>query len=165
MIVHRAHIDPMSGFSNEPRLELWVSNVPTLNDLIFERRGPLYFAEKEGYVRFFYYNEPSHGYGGAEFLLNVKQSDGTIRQKTIYGPWSSNTGALLAAGFTPSVNVTLKDVQRNLPLAGHVTLELAREAIKTIPDAVIKFNKKFNWYTPTYQGLDKTNLDYYTLTS
>lgn len=119
-----ASINWYDGFCNKPRLEIVVDSIPaSFEELRYEQRGSLYFAEKDQYVSFFYYDGPSDGCGGHHFDIIMK--DGT--KKTLIGPWSSRCGVMNEAGFTPSVEVTII-LEESYPygrIAGAITTDLA----------------------------------------
>jgi hypothetical protein len=113
------------GYANEAALQIIVDEYPT--DFIFEQKGNLYFAEKEGLAKFFYYEKPGRGYGGRTFTINML--DGST--KHLCGPWSSRAG-VMNQHFTQSVDVAtrLDGGSRTLWNSSHVTLAFALEAIK-----------------------------------
>lgn len=80
-------IDWMEDWVNSPNIKLEVDKIPELEELVFIRRGNLYFAEQDGYARLFSYQGPGEGYGGKEFKINMK--DGS--EKILIGPWSSGS--------------------------------------------------------------------------
>jgi hypothetical protein len=91
-------------FDNLPTLEVLVDKIPNNDSLVYEQKSNSYFAEKDGYVSFFYYSSPGEGFGGHKFTINTK--DGL---KDLHGPWSSNSVAMENAGFPKTVNVCLTD--------------------------------------------------------
>jgi len=100
------------GWSNRPKLNLLVDEMPDINKMIYEQRGPLYYAEEDGYVNFFCYEKPGQGYAGREFHIKLK--DGT--QKVLKGPWSSNAMAMNEVGFGPCVEVKITDSKKVMEL-------------------------------------------------
>lgn len=91
-------------FDNLPTLKVLVDNIPDHDSLVYDQKGNSYFAEKDGYVNFFYYQRAGEGYGGYKFTINVNGE-----QKDLYGPWSSNSEAMFQAGFQRTVDVSLTD--------------------------------------------------------
>jgi hypothetical protein len=146
MKVLNAKVDWNLRWANSPSLYLLVDKIP--DDLEYEQRGDLYFAEKEGFVNFFYYNRPDQGYGGRKFHLKMK--DGS--EKVLIGPWSSNSSAMNAGGFPLCMECTITD---NLKVwekgytfyAGAVLVEVAEKALeKFVPEAMILRPKEFKSY-------------------
>ena len=84
-----AKIDWYEMFDNNPMPVITLNKLYFLQDFIFQQNGPMYWAEKDGQVQYFYYDGPSDGFGGREFTINVNGS-----QKTLHGPWSSSSGAM-----------------------------------------------------------------------
>lgn len=69
-----------------------------------ETPNTLYYAERDGFVRYFVeVPDNQHGYGGSVF--NVVMTDGTKR--AIKGPWSGNPGSVRAAGFPDVIDVAV----------------------------------------------------------
>ena len=101
----------------ELRLEipqhLW--NLWNKDDFIFSvintPAGKMYFAEDPttGRVSYFFYNQPSQGFGGHKY--NLKMKDGSIHE--LIGPWSSNSYAMNRVGHKPSKEVNI-DSQYNM---------------------------------------------------
>lgn len=96
----------MEGRENRPNLYLLVDNIPALDELRFTLHdnggtmdGGFYFAERDGYCRFFrhYGKGNAGGYSGAKF--DITMIDGS--PKMLHGPWSSNTGEMNERGFGP----------------------------------------------------------------
>lgn len=115
-------------FDNLPTLEVLVDKIPDHNSLVYEQKGNSYFAEKDGYVNFFYYQRPGEGYGGRKFTINVNGE-----QKDLIGPWSSNSESMFQAGFQRSIDVSLTDDPKAFEKgysfnAAHFTLEKFIEA-------------------------------------
>lgn len=128
MKILAAKIRTYSEFDNLPTLEVLVDKIPDNESLVYEQKGNSYFAEKEGYVSFFYYSRPDEGYGGTVFTINTKGG-----LKDLHGPWSSNSEAMYQAGFQRSVNVSITDdpkaFERGYTFnAGYLTLEKFAEA-------------------------------------
>lgn len=111
-----------------PSLQLLIDEVP--KDLVYTDRHPFYFAEKDGFVSFFYYDRTGNGYGRRTF--NIKTHKEEVK---LVGPWSSNPAAMSAAGFISSVDVTMtdkpKDFKRGYTLfAARITVELAEMSLE-----------------------------------
>ena len=96
------------SFHNRPTLDLLVDAMPKRDDMVFEKRGDLYFGEKEGLVEFFSYSRPGQGYGGRVYTLRME--DGSTAE--LKGPWSSRAGAMNAAGFTHCLDVAITDDEK-----------------------------------------------------
>lgn len=118
----------MQGYANDPRLEVTVDEIPSLDIMRFEKRKTLYYAEHEGYVAFFAWDgRPGRGYGGQRFPITM--TDGT--PVTLRGPWSASPSAMHSVGFGPCVDVVLKTPDGyKWGSAGHMTLKLAEIAAK-----------------------------------
>ena len=131
-----ARVDWYLEFANSPKLILLVDKIPDSDDFVFEQRGNLYFAEKDGGVRFFAYSGPDRGFAGRHFP--IKMNDGTT--KKLIGPWSSRAGCMNDAGFTKCVDIAYTDdpqaFRRGYTMfGGHCTLDLARKAVeKFLPE-------------------------------
>lgn len=128
MKILAAKVRTYSEFDNLPTLEVLVDKIPDNDSLVYEQKGNSYFAEKDGYVNFFYYSRPDEGYGGRVFTINTKGG-----LKDLHGPWSSNSEAMYQEGFQRSVNVSITDdpkaFERGYTFnAGYLTLEKFVEA-------------------------------------
>ena len=128
MNIKRLKIDWNVKFDNTPSVQVLVDEIPT--NLVYIDRHPLYFAERGGFVSFFYYQKPGDGYAGRAF--NIETDKGS---KVLRGPWSSNSNTMYAAGFpdTISVEITtnMADFKRGFTLlAGHMLFEVIEEAMK-----------------------------------
>lgn len=127
MEIISASINWYERYVNNPVLKIETSEAAVRghNDFVYEEKDGCYFAEKDGFVSFFYYQAPGEGFGGSHFTLNMK--DGT--KKTLIGPWSSRAGAMNCRFEQQCL-----DVVYNNNLGGACTLETAQEAIKWIND-------------------------------
>lgn len=143
-----ARVNWYVGFMNDPELSILVHGHPEHKDLRYEQRGPLYFAECDGYVSFFAHSgnpEQQEGYCGDHFRLTMK--DGT--DKVLKGPWSSRSGVMNAAGFTPSREVVLftddlSYLRNYTGFAAHITEELYLAAVKEFcPGAVAVHRERY----------------------
>lgn len=105
----------------------------------FEKRNNCYFAERDGFVRFFYYKKPGDGYDGGHFHLKMK--DGS--EETLIGPWSSRSSVMNQEGFTPCKEAAITD-DPEVWDRGHiffslaVTIEIVEEALKLIPGTELR---------------------------
>lgn len=146
MEVLNAKVDWNLRWANPPSLYLLVDKIP--DDLEYEQRGSLYFAEKEGFVNFFYYHVPDQGYGGRKFHLKMK--DGS--EKVLIGPWSSNSSAMNAGGFPLCMECTITDDPKVWEkgytfYAGAILVEIAEKALeKFVSEALILKPKDFKSY-------------------
>lgn len=163
MKVRNIAIDWMEGWGNDPEIYVLVDKMPDFDEYLFEKRGSLYFAEKEGLVRFFSYTRPGEGFGGTEFKLKMKDGSTTV----LKGPWSSRSSAMNTAGFTPSTEVVITEKvgvwQRGYTFhSSAMTVEKVREALKNfLPSVelrpVTKFGEEF--YEVRKNNLNKKELE------
>lgn len=131
-----ARIDWHWGWANQPTLSVYVDKIPNHKDLFYNRhasgRGMSYFAELDGYVNFFHHDpQDQSGYGGSVFT--VQTGNGLVQVK---GPWSSRA-SVMSKYFTACIDVTITDRPDTWEgngsyMAGAITLELAREAMKLV---------------------------------
>ena len=136
MKVIKARINWNDGYANAPELQILVDRIPELSEFVFNKKGPLYFAELDGAVKFFYYDRPGDGYGGCNFTVKLDTGEEVI----LKGPWSSNSVAMNSAGFTDSIPVSMTDKPEAFEkgytfYASHITVDLAKEACKKIQGA------------------------------
>ena len=89
----------------KPLHDLWNRQSSFVYDVIHTKRGDMYFAEDPmtGRVRYFFYNQPGHGFGGSTYRLPMV--DGSTA--TLIGPWSSNSHAMNTVGHKPSKEVNI----------------------------------------------------------
>ena len=153
MDVLKAKVNWMDGYASDPILEILVDRVPSTEACRFEQRGPLWFAELDGFVEFFAWHGPGNEGGFCGTEIEITMTDG--RQVTLKGPWSSNSRAMEEAGFPPSVCVTIRDPrnwERGGGLAGHITLEKAREVLSQhLPDIEI-YRTELGFWVPKRKG-------------
>jgi hypothetical protein len=148
MKILKAEVDWMKGWGNHPRLKVLVDRMPDHETLTYEKRGCLYFAEKEGYVSFYAYDKPGDGYGGSIFPITLN----TGEKVDLIGPWSSRPGVMNSHGFTPCVDVSITDEPKMFEgkgcfCAGHITLELAEKAAEMAGCFLVKEDDgEVNWY-------------------
>jgi hypothetical protein len=135
MKILKGKVDWLEGRTNRPKLYLLVDTIPSLHTLRFTCRESIYFAERDGYCRFFAHRgEGSNGgFGGDKF--DIRMIDGTI--KTLHGPWSSNSGEVNKHGFGPCTEAYLTTdsaaFERGRPCnVGDVLLTTLREAADRI---------------------------------
>jgi len=67
----KAKIEWGLKYANAPNIRLLVDELPSRDDLRYEQRGCLYFAEKDGYVDFYSYSSPGEGFGGRDFRITL----------------------------------------------------------------------------------------------
>lgn len=104
MKILRGRVDWMEGRVNRPNLYLlFAEEPPSLDEFRFRQRAQYYFAERDGFCRFFSWNGQGNngGFGGNRYPITMV--DG--RQITLHGPWSSNCGVMNEHGFGPCINV------------------------------------------------------------
>lgn len=158
-----AKIKWWEGWGNDPVLELLIDCFPLFAPFRFEKRGPIYYAELDSYVRYYAYRKPDRGFGGRHFPITMK--DGT--EIILKGPWSSRPGAVHARGFGPCVSVSIVDdsdaFERGYTfIAGDVTLAFAQEAItKYLPSIelarVDAWSRDEHFWVPKRKGLPLKN--------
>lgn len=133
MQILEARVNWMKDYGNYPVLECLVDKIPKREELRYTQTAGKYWAEKDGYVSFFYHNPGDEtGFGGQVFTLNM--FDGSVRN--IKGPWSSRCG-VMNRYFPHSVSCTMTDDPKVWSrgytfYSAHITLELAREAAKML---------------------------------
>lgn len=148
-----AKIEWFKGCANSPQFKLLVDKIPSIEELVYDEKrdgaGTMYFAEKDGYVDFMYHTPRNeNGYGGRKWTIKVRKSGGSVEERIVKGPWSSNSPAMNGAGYHPSVEVTITDDpdvwKRGFTFyAGHVTYEVAQEAAQMcgVPLNLVKYGK------------------------
>lgn len=124
------------GWGNDPVLQLLVDELPPLDAFRFDKNGAIYYAELDGYVRYYAYSRPGSGFGGRHFCITMKDGKEVILE----GPWSSRPGAVHLYGFGPCVHVSITDdplaFERGYTFfSGDVTLAFAQGALSEhLPD-------------------------------
>lgn len=112
MKILKGNVNWMEGRANRPNIYLLVDAIPTLDEMRFTLHdkggtidGGLYFAENDGYCRFFSHHGKNNngGFGGNKY--DITMIDGS--PKTLHGPWSSNAGEMNDRGFGPCTEVYL----------------------------------------------------------
>jgi len=143
-----AKVNWMEKYANEPHLEILVDRIPSLEELLYDVKDEyFYLAEKDGYVRFFYYKQPDEGYAGHHFHLRMKDGSEVV----LKGPWSSNSGTMNRVGFTPSIEASLTDepaaFERGYTFkAGAITVDFARKALaRFVPDVSLERFDDYYW--------------------
>ena len=127
------------GWQNRPYLELLVDAIPSMADMRFTEFSlgggrSIFYAELDGYVRFFSYSGPSTGYYGRTFRLTIQ--DGPVRE--LVGPWLSRAGAVNRVVPNPVLDISITDkkgdyyTSRPFFLAAHCTLEFAEQHLADI---------------------------------
>lgn len=116
------------GYANPPTLIVQVDKVPEPDQFIYRKLDMgsyvLYFAEKDGEVRFYSHNlKNESGYGGSTFHLPME--DGSWAH--IRGPWSSRAG-VMRRFFEDCVDVEIHPIAGH-KFYGHVTIAAAQDAI------------------------------------
>jgi hypothetical protein len=116
-VVH-ARVDAKFG---EPTLVL-IGDPP--KDLRYKRQVDLFFAQKDGYVQFYLWDElngNNRGYGGSKIPIILE--NGT--EITLLGPWSSRCGVMNNAGFMMSMRAIC-----NNHVCIHITVQLAMQLLE-----------------------------------
>lgn len=135
MLITGASVDWKLFYDNAPQFSIVVDQIPDRDDLVYQEKNGIYYAEKDGYVSFLYYDKPGNGYGGQHFDLHMQSGE----TKTLIGPWSSRAGAVNSVGFGPCLDVSLAIADNRKPYesltkytfySGHITLDLALQAAK-----------------------------------
>lgn len=129
MQIVKGRVNWREHWDNRPEIFVLVDKLPNEDDLVYERRGNIYYAEKDGYATFLQYDSPSNGFGGRHFKLKMK--DGSIA--LLKGPWSSSSNAANHHGFGPCVDVAITDKpdvweRGHTFFSGHVTVACLEEA-------------------------------------
>jgi hypothetical protein len=137
-------------YANDALYEIWVEGLPALEEMRYEKRGSLYYAEKDGYVVFYAYSGPGDGYGGRTF--NITLTDGT--PLALKGPWSSRAGEMMKAGFPETVEVVIDGI-----ISGAVTREwLTKNGLETVGLDVGYGGTREVLYVPAKNGVPLKNV-------
>lgn len=148
MKILTAQVDWMEKWSNTPNLKILVDKFPNMDDLRYEKRGSLYFAELDGYASFFAWRgSQDDGYAGRHFPITLV----TGEEVTLKGPWSSNAKAMSNAGFTECMEVSFTDnpevMERGHTFySGSITVELAKKVIEEHLPNIALFKDDFSIY-------------------
>ena len=131
--------------SNYPVLEIMVDQIPFLESMRFEHRHfdtqrDLWFAHKDGYVKFFAWSGPENegGYYGAEFLITLVDGSNVV----LKGPWSSRTGIMNQFFIPQCIDAHLNTEDDPYFLAGAVSLPFALSAITLCEEPIQLVVKK-----------------------
>ena len=135
---------------NGHRLQILVDKIPKLEDLRFECKNNCYFAEREGYVVFYYWSGKGNegGFYGREWDITMKNG----KKVTLKGAWSSRSG-VMNRFFKQSMEVSITEDKDSFEkgytfFAGAITVDLAREVVKRfLPDwTIVKEIKRYELY-------------------
>lgn len=88
MEILKSKIEWMEDWDNYPSLSCLLKDV-NYDDFDFQQKGSLYWAERDGLVRFYSYSKPDEGFGGRIFKIKVNGEE-----KSLIGPWSSSASAM-----------------------------------------------------------------------
>ena len=133
-------------FLNGHRLEILVDKIPDESDMRFKEKNGLYYAEKDEYVRFYYWSGKGNdgGFYGREWEITME--DGSKR--VLKGAWSSRSG-VINKFFKPCMEVSIIDDKKAFErgytfYAGAITIDLAKEVVrKFLPEWTIIKKIKF----------------------
>jgi len=142
MIPLEARINWRHRFLNPPMLEILVDHMPDMEQMVYNQtplpNGSLYYAEKDGYVSF-YYHKPSdpRGFGGRVYNLILD----TGELVTINGPWSSRSGSMNKAGYGPCMDACMVTDKESYDrghtfMSGNITVELGEEIAEKFLDGI-----------------------------
>lgn len=126
MKIVNAHIKWYNQYANNPEWNVVVEDVPDRQELRYKQKGSLYFAEKDGLIKFFSWSGPGEGYGGD--IFNITMEDGST--KSLKGPWSSRAGCMNNAGFKLCTDAYLREQNK----AGLVSVAILVEELFDIAD-------------------------------
>jgi hypothetical protein len=118
--------------ANDPELILFVNEFADESEFIYQKDGPLYFAEHaNGEVRFFYYDGPGSGFGGHDFEITVTDGD-MLAKEVLRGPYASRPGVFMQAGFTDCNEVVF--VSGMASYHGYMTIDSLNKMLVASPD-------------------------------
>lgn len=153
-------------YGNAPEFNILVDRIPNMNELRFSECKGIWFAEKDGYVDFYYWRGPENegGYGGHIFPITMH--DG--KAVNLLGPWSSGSDAVNGLGcFTPCIEASIEDnawrwssYHKRGSLGGSVTVQLILDNIERfLPYVtlvrVTNGHRRGPYYIPTLNGIRK----------
>lgn len=157
-------VDWALDWANNQKLKVLVDRVPDLSEMVFCRPAPgLFYAEKDGYVRFFSHSEDleknDYGYGGNCFPIIL--DTGEVIE--LRGPWSSRSGVFnRLPNVLPCVEVTVTTNPKTFDrgrggIAGALTVRKINEALpKYLPGLhmrrVVEFDNE-PYYVPCPVGV------------
>ena len=130
-----AFVNYYEEYANTPQLVVMLNHKPNTDGFIYEKKGPLYYAQHMGVARYHFYEKPGAGFGGAIYVTPL--TDGTIEEHK--GPWSSSAGSMNANGFGPCIDVSLcyydEDGVKTFTnghtfYGGAITLKMAQQALE-----------------------------------
>ena len=135
-------------YSNDPILQIVVDEIPSREDLRYQHKRNLWFAEKDGYVSFFAWAGPGNEGGFYSSKYAIILEDGST--VTLLGPWSSNSAAINKYFIPQCLDVAIKTEEDKFSCwcSGAVSLEFALEAIKLCeePIELIVKNLDYGYY-------------------
>lgn len=145
MNILKATVNWNQKWGNAPDLTLTVDRFPRDQDLVFTYRDDCWFAEQDGYARFYAWRGPGNnsGFGGSTYTVRVANwqdvpADVPVHKEDGYttvdlrGPWSSRPSQMTLRGFTPTTSVILIEADGTCDsahYAGAVTVARARQAL------------------------------------
>jgi hypothetical protein len=119
----------------EPRLKLLVDEIPYWSDMLHINRGPIYYAEYNGYVHYLYHPDPNYackGHGGLIFIIQVADTGtGEVKEVALPGPYKGVVAVANKEGFGPVIDCDIReaDSPSYAWMTGAVTLEFAQKAL------------------------------------
>jgi len=132
---------------NDHVLQILVDKIPKESDMRFREKNGLYYAEKDGYVRFYYWSGKGNDGGFYGRAFEIIMEDGS--KKILEGPWSSRSGAINKYFKPHCMEVSITDdpeaFERGYTFyAGAITVDLARDILnKFLPEWMIV--KEIKW--------------------
>lgn len=131
MRILKSKVEWNERYLNWPNLEITVDRFPSPESMLYEEHNHIFYAERFGYVSFFYYTAPGDGFGGREFPIQMKDNTFLV----LKGPWSSRASCVNTQGFGPCLDVTLYEAEAKYKcgIAGAVTLHFAQRALLGLP--------------------------------
>ena len=156
------NINWLNGWSTDPYINILVDHIPAREELRYERRGCDFFAELDGYVSFYWWKAPDNNGGYSGWTFPVTLIDGET--VTLRGPWSSRPSAMLAAGFRPSVDVSITEDPQTLERGytfsgGHTTVEWMEAALAEFKPGILLRTRESHGETVHCLSRDDMHLD------
>ena len=163
MNVIDARIEWHEKYDNTPRLHLLLDDttpMPTNKEYRYEIKEDMFFAEKDGFVSFGFYNFKrggnQGGCSGSEWDITLV--DGTV--KTVWGGWSSRSGVMNEAGFPRCTEVVYhQGTWDSCRMAGAATIEVVKDVLERFPSmdaAIVLFdNGELTYYITCKDGREK----------
>lgn len=129
------------------RLQILVDRIPKLEELRFSCKDGCYFAEKDGYVEFYYWSGKGNdgGFYGREFPIIME--DG--KKVVLKGAWSSRS-SIMNKFFKQSIEISITENKNNFErgytfFGRAITVELAKDVVKKfLPDWTVIKEIKWN---------------------